>query len=83
MKDKKYCKVRDHCCYTGKYRGTVHSLCGLKYRVLKKIPLVSHNGSNYNHHFIIKELAEEFKKRYTYLGENTAKYITFTVPIQK
>ena len=25
MKDKKYCKVRDH--YTGEYRGVAHSIC--------------------------------------------------------
>ena len=30
-----------------------------------------------------KELAEEFKKQFTYLGENTEKYITFTDPIEK
>ena len=30
-----------------------------------------------------KELAEEFKKQFTYLGESTEKYITFTVPIEK
>ena len=45
---------------------------------LKKFPIVFHNGSNYNYHFIINELAEEF----TCLGENTEKYITFTVPIE-
>ena len=32
---------------------------------------------------IIKELAEEFKKQFICLGENTEKYITFTVPIEK
>ena len=42
-----------------------------------------HNGSNYDYHFIIKELAEQFKKQFTCLGENTEKYITFTVPIEK
>ena len=35
------------------------------------------------YHFIIKELAQEFKKQFTCLGENTGKYITFTVPIEK
>ena len=35
--DKKYQKVRDHCCYTGEYRGAVYSLCNLKYSYLKKI----------------------------------------------
>ena len=48
----------------------------------KKI-LVFHNGSNYDYHFIIKELAEEFKRQFICLGENTEKYITFTVPIKK
>ena len=42
-----------------------------------------HNGSNYDYHFIIKELAEEFKKQFTCSGENTEEYITFTVPIEK
>ena len=41
------------------------------------------NGSNYDYHFIIKELAEEFKKQFTCLGENSQKYITFTLPIEK
>ena len=59
------------------------SICNLKYNVPKKIPIVFHNGSNYDYHFIIKELAEEFKKQFTCLGENTEKYITFTVPIEK
>ena len=81
MKDKKYCKVRDYCHYTGKYRGGAHSICNLKYIVPKKI--IVHNGSNYDYHFIIKELGEEFKKQFTCLGENTEKYITFTVPIEK
>ena len=62
VKDKKYRKVRDHCHYTGGYRGAVNSICNLKYSVLKKIPITFHNGSNYDYHFIIKELVEEFKK---------------------
>ena len=63
LKDKKYCKVRDHCHYTGEYRGTADSICNLKYSVPKKIPLVFHNEFNYDYHFIIKELAEEYEKK--------------------
>ena len=83
MKDKIYCKVRDHCHYTWKYRGTTHSICNFKYSVPAKTPIVFHNGSNYDYHFIIKELAEEFKKQFTCLGKNTEKCIAFTVPIEK
>ena len=69
LKNKKYCKLRDHCHYTGEYRGAAHSIYNLKYRVPRKIPIVFHNGCNYDYHFIIKELAEEFKKQFTCLGE--------------
>ena len=34
-------------------------------------------------HFIIKELAETFEQQFTCLGENTEKYINFSVPIEK
>ena len=80
---KKMRKVRDHCHYTGKYRGAAHSNCNLKYRTTKKIPVVFHNGSTYDYHFIIKQLAREFKYYLECLGENTEKYITFSVPIKK
>ena len=48
VKDKKYCKVRDHCHYTGKYRGVVHSICNLKYSVPKKILIAFNNGFSYD-----------------------------------
>ena len=42
-----------------------------------------HNGSTYDYHFIIKQLAEDFKGQFECLGENTEKYITFSVPIKE
>ena len=84
MKDKKYLKFRDQCYYTGEYRRAVQIICNLKYSVpKKKIPIVFHNGYNHDYHFIIKELAEEFEKQFTCLGENAEKYIAFTVQIEK
>ena len=81
--DKKnnYIKVRDHCHYTGKYRGVVHKICNLMYNTPREIPVVFHNGSSYD--FIIKGLAEEFEGDFECLGENKEKYITFSVPIKK
>ena len=71
--NKKYHKVRDHCHYTGKYRRAAHDICNLRYKISKEIPVVFHNGSTYDYHFIIKELAEEFKGEFECLGENTEK----------
>ena len=81
--DKKHHKVRDHCHYTGKYRGAAHNICNLRYKVPKEIPVAFHNGSIYDYHFIIKELVKEFKGNFDCLGENTEKYITFSVPLKK
>ena len=49
----------------------------------KEVPLVFNNGSNYDYHFIIKQLAEEFEGQFDCPAENTEKYITFSVPIEK
>ena len=81
--NKKYYKVRDHCHCTGKYRGAAHDICNLRYKIPKKIPVVFHNGSTYDYHFIIKELVKAFDGNFECLGENTEKYITFSVPIKK
>ena len=48
-----------------------------------EFPVVFHNGSNYDYHFIINELANEFEGQYECLGENKEKYKTFSVPIKK
>ena len=77
------CKIEINRHDTGEYRGAVYSICNLKNSVPKKLPIVFHNGSNYDYHLIIKELAEKFKKQFTCLGENTQKCITFTVSIEK
>ena len=49
----------------------------------QEIPVKIHNGSKHDYHFIIRELAEEFKGQFECLGENTEKCITFSVPIKK
>ena len=81
--DFKMRKVRDHCHYTGKYRGAAHSICNLQYRIPNFIPVVLHNRSKYDDHIYIKELAEEFdSKDFDCIGENTEKYISFAIPIE-
>ena len=80
---KKIRKIKDHCHYTGKYRGAAHTKCNLNYKIVKEIPVLFHNRSVYDYHFIIKYLSREFKSNFEYLGENTEKYISFTVPFKK
>ena len=81
--DEKNYKVRDHCHYTGKYRGAAHNMCNLRDKIPKEIPVVLHNGSTYHYHFIIKKLVKEFDGNFVCLGENTEKSITFSVSIKK
>ena len=61
LKDKNHQKVRDHCLYIGKYRDTEHSIFQLSFNVLNEIPVVFHNSSNDDYHFVIKKLAKEFE----------------------
>ena len=81
--NKKYQKVTDHCHYTGKFRGAAHDICNLRYKAPKEIPIVFHNGSTYDYHFIIKQLAKEFNGQLKCLGENTKKYVAFSVGTKK
>ena len=78
-----YNKVRDHCYCNGKFRGAAHSIYNLRYKTPKEIPVVFHNGSTYDYHFIINKLAKEFYGQLECLRENAGKYITFSVPISK
>ena len=81
--DKTHHKVWDHCHYTGEYRGAAHVIFNLEYNIPKEITLIFHNVPNYDYHFIILELAEEFEGQFTCLGENTEKYMIFSVPKEK
>ena len=55
----------------------------MRYKIPKEIPVLFHNGSTYGYHFIIKELVKKVDGNFECLGENTEKYITFSVPIKK
>ena len=76
-----YIKVRDH--YTGKYRSAAHKICNLMYNAPREIPVIFHNGSSYDYHFIIKGLAEEFEGDFECLGENKEKYLPFLYQLKK
>ncbi|XP_058790457.1 uncharacterized protein LOC131663808 [Phymastichus coffea] len=73
-------RVRDHCHLTGKFRGAAHNHCNLNYKNAAFIPVVFHNFTGYDSHFIITEIAtnSEFEGKISVLAENKERYISFT-----
>ena len=49
-------RVRDHCHYTGRYRGAAHNRCNLKYSKPNNISVFFHNLTGYDSHLFIKKL---------------------------
>ena len=74
-------KVRDHCHFTGRYRGAAHNSCNLKYRKPNFTPVVFHNLSGYDSHLFIKNLGFS-EGNIDCIPNNEEKYISFTKRIQ-
>ena len=79
--DVKNCKVRDHCHFTGRYRGAAHKICNFLYRKPNFTPVVFYNLSGYDSHLFVKNLG--FSKGDIDRIPNTEeRYISFTKKIQ-
>ena len=70
-------KVKDHCHYTGRFRGAAHNSCNLNYKKPKFIPVVFHNLSGYDSHLFIKNLGFT-DGTIACIPNNEEKYISFT-----
>jgi len=72
-------KVRDHCHFTGRYRGCAHQDCNLAFSMrYYKIPVFLHNLKNYDAHLIIEranKLSENAK--IDVIAQNSERFITF------
>ena len=77
MFDESAKKVRDHCHFTGKYRGAAHNSCNLKYKKPNFTPVVFHNLSGYVSHLFIRNLGVS-EGNINCIPKNEEKYISFT-----
>ena len=73
-------KVRDHCHYTGLYRGPAHSLCNLRYKIPCYIPVLFHNLSGYDAHLFIRELGGHTSDMEV-ITKNKEDYISFSIKV--
>ena len=70
-------KVRDHCHFTGEYRGAAHNSCNLKCRKPLVLPVIFHNLQAYDAHLFIKQLAS-LPGRLKCIPSTEEKYISFS-----
>ena len=74
-------RVRDHCHFTGRYRGAACNICNLKYRKPNNISVFFHNLTGYDSHLIIKKLNGSTGK-IDCIPNNEEKYISFSKTIK-
>ena len=74
-------KVRDHCHYTGLYRGAAHFGCNLRYKIPNYIPVVFHNLAGYDAHLFIRELAKHTRD-IGVIAKNVEDYISFSIKVE-
>ena len=74
-------KVKDHCHYTGRYRGAAHNECNLKYRKPDFTPVIFHNLSGYDSRLFIKNLGFS-EGNIDCIPNNEEKYISFSKKIK-
>ena len=74
-------KVRDHCHFTGQYRGAAHNKCNLKCKKPKVLPVIFHNLQGYDAHLFIKQLAK-IDGKLDCIPSTEEKYISFSKTIK-
>ena len=68
-------RVKDHCQITGEYRGSAHKDCNFKLKIKPeniKIPVIFHNLSGYDSHFIMQQIGK-IAKKYVYKNKRGEK----------
>ena len=74
-------KVRDHCHFTGNYRGAAHNKCNLMCRKPRILPVIFHNLQGYDAHLFIKQIAR-LEGDLNCIPYTEEKYISFSKSIK-
>ena len=74
-------KVRDHCHFTGQYRGAAHNSCNLQCRKPLILPVIFHNLQGYDAHLFIKQLSG-LPGELNCIPSTEEKYISFSKKIK-
>ena len=81
--EKRFSKVRDHCHYTGKFRGAAHQSCNLKFQRPKFTPVFFHNLQNYDAHLFVRALGlMDEVLSIKCIPNNDEKYISFSLKFE-
>ena len=76
-------KVRDHCHFSGRFRGAAHSLCNFKFQRPKFTPVFFHNLQNYDAHLFVRALGTlDEVLSVTCIPNNEEKYISFSLKFE-
>ena len=75
----KFKQVRDHCHFTGKYRGCARSVCNLNFcNIYFKIPVFFHNTKNYDGHLIIQNADKLSNDKIDVIAHNSETFISIS-----
>ena len=74
-------RVRDHCHFTGEYRGAAHNKCNLMCKKPRILPVILHNLQGYDAHLFIKQLAK-IDGDLSCIPSTEEKYISFSKTIK-
>ena len=72
--------ILGHCHYTNKFLGWAHYECNINRKTANYIPVIAHNLSNYDFHFIIKAFSNSNPQNtYSVIPSTEEKHISLTM----
>ena len=74
-------RVRDHCHFTGQYRGAAHNKCNRMCKKPRVLPVIFHNLQGYDAHLFIKQISK-LEGKLDCIPSTDEKYISFSKTIK-